>query len=430
MKWTRIGLFVAAVVVGGLVILASRDTTAVTSGAVTEATTAGSTTDGGATDPDEPSGGAPDGSTATTAPEIVTVPQIAGDPREDVPSALDDRDDPTFPEPLIDPQEIRSGGPPPDGIPPIDAPTFERASGVDWLNDVEPVLILELDGETHAYPVQILIWHEIVNDTFGSTPVTVSYCPLCNSAIAYDRRVGERVLDFGTSGSLFNSSLVMYDRQTESLWSHFTGEAVVGTLTGTQLSTFPVSTVAWETFRSVHPDGLVLSRETGFARDYGRNPYVGYDDVNAAPFLFDGVVDGRLAAQTRVVVVRTDTETIAVVQAELADARVLHTTVGGADVVLLLEPGVSTALEDASVSGGRDVGAVGVFDPTVDGQRLTFEPLDEDGFSDVETGSTWDILGRATAGPLAGTALTAVEHLETFWFAIGAFEPDIRVVSA
>ena len=122
--------------------------------------------------------------------------------------------------------------------------------------------------------------------TVGGVPVAVTYCPLCNSAVAYDRRVDDQIVEFGTSGMLLNSSLVMYDRQTETLWSHFTGEGIVGELTGSQLVTFPVSTVPWGLWRDANPDGLVLSRDTGFDRSYGRNPYPGYDDVNGQPFLF------------------------------------------------------------------------------------------------------------------------------------------------
>jgi len=137
------------------------------------------------------------------------------------------------------------------------------------------VLSLTLGTETRAYPVQVLIWHEIVNDTVAGTPVAVTYCPLCNSALAFDRRVAGRVVSFGTSGRLYQSDLVMYDRQTESLWPQLELRAVAGMLTGTTLRPYPVSTVAWADWRRANPDGWVLSRETGHARDYGRNPYVG-----------------------------------------------------------------------------------------------------------------------------------------------------------
>ena len=190
---------------------------------------------------------------ATDPVTPVTVPQVEASPPQVTASALKDRYDEWFPDPLVDPAEVRSGGPPPDGIPSIDTPTFLHAGDVDFLEDTEPVLALQIDDDARAYPVQILIWHEIVNDTVDGIPVVVTYCPLCNSAIAYDRRAADRVLDFGTSGLLYNSALVMYDRQTESLWSQFTAQAVIGELTGTTLDVFPVSTVSWVDWRDATP---------------------------------------------------------------------------------------------------------------------------------------------------------------------------------
>jgi hypothetical protein len=374
------------------------------------------------TDADDPT------TTAADAPSLVEVDQIAGDPPEEVPSALDDMDDPAFPTPLVDPDEIRSGGPPPDGIPAIDTPTFEAASTVDWLEDVEPVLLVEVDGQARAYPVQVMTWHEIVNDTFGDVPVTVSYCPLCNSAIAYLRRVDGRTLDFGTSGRLFNSSLVMYDRQTESLWSHFTGEAVVGVLTGTTLDTLPVSTVSWATFRDAHPEGLVLSRETGFDRSYGRNPYPGYDNVDQAPFLFDGAVDGRLPAQTRVVAIRGRDESIAIPLDELAESSVLTATLDGEPLVVLHAPGTASALDTSTIAEGRDIGTVGVYRPVAGDTEVSLEANGDGTFTDTGTGTVFDVLGGAVDGELRGTRLEPVEHLDTFWFAIAAFEPETRIL--
>lgn len=357
----------------------------------------------------------------------VEVDQVEPDPEEDVPSALDDRFDEAFPEPLVDPNEIRSGGPPPDGIPPIDEPTFVRQCSVDWLTASDPVLSLEIDGDARAYPLRVMTWHELANDTIGGVPVTVSYCPLCNSALAYDRRAGDRVLDFGTSGSLFNSALVMYDRQTESLWSHFTARAVVGVLTGTELDTFPMQTVAFEDFRSEHPDGLVLSRDTGFDRDYGRNPYSGYDDPDSSPFLFEGDIDPALPAKTRVVTLERGGGAVAIVQERLLEERVLEFEMGGETLVAVAKPGTASALDDSEVAQGRDVGATGVFVPEVDGQHLSFGAAGEQ-FVDEPTGSTWNILGHAVSGPLEGSELTAVEHLNTFWFAWSAFQPDTEIL--
>jgi hypothetical protein len=333
------------------------------------------------------------------------------------------------PEPLVDLDEIRSGGPPPDGIPSIDEPTFLRPGEVDFLEENEPVLALDIDGDVRAYPVQILMWHEIVNDTVGRVPVAVTYCPLCNSALAYDRRIDDKVVEFGTSGSLWNSALVMYDRQTETLWSHFTGQAIVGELTGTELETFPVATVPWGVWRDANPDGLVLSRDTGFDRNYGRNPYPGYDDVNSQPFLFEGEVDGRYTAMTRIVGVELDGDAVGVPLVTLQELGVVPATLGDTDVVVVWQSGTASSLDDGDVAGGEDIGSTGVFVPELDGQQLTLQP-GEDGFTDDETGSTWNILGTAVSGPLAGSQLEAIRHVDTFWFAWSTFQPDSQIIDS
>jgi len=334
---------------------------------------------------------------------------------------------PAGPEPLVDLAEIRSGGPPPDGIPPIDEPNFVGAGDVDFLADNEPVLALDIDGDARAYPVQILTWHEIVNDTVAGIPVAVTYCPLCNSAVAYDRRVGGRVVDFGTSGLLWNSALVMYDRQTETLWSHFTGQGIVGELTGVELDTYPVATVSWEVWREANPGGLVLSRDTGFDRDYGRNPYPGYDDVNGDPFLFEGEVDGRFTAMTRIVGIELDGEALGVPLVTLHDRRVVTAELAGTDLVLFWAPGTASALDAGDIAAGDDIGATGVFVPVAGDQELAFT-ASGDSFVDDETGSTWNLLGHAVDGPLAGSTLDPVEHVDTFWFAWSAFRPDTAIV--
>ena len=346
---------------------------------------------------------------------------------EDVPSGLDNPTAGGLPKPMIDPSALRSGGPGPDGIPAIDAPRFQRADHVSWLNDREPVLSLELKGETRAYPVQILLWHEIVNDTVAGIPVAVSYCPLCNSALAFDRRLGERVLDFGVSGLLDNSNLVMFDRQTRSLWPQLAGRAVGGVLTGKELAAFPLQTVSWADWRRAHPRAWVLSRATGHRRSYGTNPYPGYDDTQSRPFLFDGKVDGRLTAKTRVVGIAAGADAVAIPHDVLRQRRVLEPRISGRQLVVWFQRGTTSALDRTSVAAGRDVGTTGVFDPTVDGRRLHFDPV-AGGFRDRETRSTWNVLGHATKGPLSGRSLTAVAHVDSFWFAWAAFRPATIVI--
>ncbi|MGH9027607.1 MAG: DUF3179 domain-containing protein, partial [Acidimicrobiia bacterium] len=301
---------------------------------------------------------------------------------------------------------------------------------VEVLEDDESVLVVGIGGDARAYPVQIMTWHEIVNDTVDGRPVTVSYCPLCNSAVAYDRRVGDRVLDFGTSGSLYQSALVMYDRQTESLWTHFDGRAVAGVLTGTELALYPMATVSWRDFGDAHPDGLVLSRDTGFTRDYGSNPYPGYDDESTEPFLFEGNPDPRLSAKERVLGLRGAGDALAIPFEVLQRSGVLEVELGGRALVAWHEPGTASALDSSTVAGGRDVGATGVFVPEVDGQRLQFEPRPAGGFRDRETGTTWDVLGLASSGPLQGSKLRPVEHVDTFWFAWAAYRPDTAILSS
>jgi hypothetical protein len=334
-----------------------------------------------------------------------------------------------IPEPLVDFDEIRSGGPPPDGIPPIDAPLFLRTGHVDFLADNEPVLALEIDGDARAYPVQIMTWHEIVNDTVAGIPVSVTYCPLCNSAIAYDRRHDDLVLDFGTSGLLWNSALVMYDRQTQTLWSHYTGQGVIGELTGDELDDFPVTTVAWEVWRDANPDGLVLSRDTGFDRPYGRNPYPGYDDVNGIPFLFQGEVDGRYTALTRIVGIEVDGDAVGIPLVDLQNRRTIAGTVGTTPLVAWWIPGTASALDASDIAAGNDVGATGVFVPEIDGTTLTFTATDDDTFVDDQTASTWNVFGEAIDGELAGAQLAALSHVDTFWFAWSTFRADTEVLT-
>ena len=350
------------------------------------------------------------------------------------PSALrDGADSAEFPEPLVDPREIISGGPPPDGIPPIEDPSFVTVSDASGLLEAEEAVVaLEINGDARAYPVRVMIWHEIVNDTVGGVPVSVTYCPLCNSAVTYDRRIDGVETTFGTSGRLFASALVMYDRATESLWTHFDGRAVVGLLAGRQLEAIGSPLLSWEDFRAAYPDGKVLDPDnTGFRRDYGRNPYQGYDDIDTDPFLFRGILDDRAAAKQRVVGVALDGEAAAFSLDLISggEAAATNTSVGERPVVILWKAGQSTALEDGDIAGGRDVGTVGVFDPVLNGTRFTFDAVGE-GFVDLETGSTWSVTGDAISGPLAGERLGRIVHLDTFWFAWATYRPGTSLVEA
>lgn len=324
-------------------------------------------------------------------------------------------------------EEIFSGGPPKDGIPAIDRPRFVPQREADgWLKDVEPVIVVEVGGEARAYPLQVLTWHEIANDTLGGTPVAVTFCPLCNAAIAFDRRLEGRLLDFGTTGKLRHSDLVMYDRQTESWWQQFTGEAIIGDLTGKRLKMIPASIVGYGHFKETHPRGLLLSRETGHPRPYGRNPYVGYDDIHNTPFLYRGPIDKRLPPMERVVAVTLGGADRAYPFSTLSKARVVNDRVGGRDLVVFHAQGAASALDGREIASSKDAGATGVFDPNLDGKKLTFQAAKE-GFRDAETGSLWNVLGLAVEGPLKGKRLKLILHGSHFAFSWFAFKPNASV---
>ena len=326
----------------------------------------------------------------------------------------------------IEYHDLLSGGPPRDGIPPIDQPKFiENQLAAQWLKPNDPVIALEINGDARAYPLQILTWHEIVNDVVGKISVTITFCPLCNSAIVFKRNHQGITYDFGTSGLLRHSDLVMYDRQTESLWQQFTGEAIVGVMTGEQLMMIPSGLIGFEQFQAAYPAGKILSKETGYSREYGRNPYPGYDDIRNNPFLFRDPVDERLPAMARVVTVSDGKYHNAYPVELLEKLGVIHHQLGNQAVVIFHQDGVSSALDTTRLANGDDVGATGVFVPLVGKQELTF--IKERGFVDEQTGSHWNIVGQAILGPLKGKQLERLVHADQFWFSWGAFRPDTLI---
>jgi hypothetical protein len=324
--------------------------------------------------------------------------------------------------------EIFSGGPPPDGIPPLDDPKFETVAEADaWLEDREPVVFFLAGQDVRSYPLQILTWHEIVNDVVGGNPVVVTFCPLCNTALVFERpRLNEELLTFGTSGNLRNSDLVMYDRQTQSWWQQFSGEAIVGDLTGSQLEFLPASIISWGDFKTQYPAGQVLSRDTGFNRRYGSNPYVGYDDIDQSPFLYAGSLDDRMLPMERVLgVLLSDGTGAAYPFTRLREEQAINDTLSDTPVVAFWKTGTASALDSAEIANGQDIGSTGVFIRVVDDQILTFVSKSEGIFEDEQTGSTWNLSGSAVAGPLQGSQMIALPHHDTFWFAWAAFiSPD------
>ena len=340
------------------------------------------------------------------------------------PASLEDEFPKTdFSNSVVDFDEIQSGGPPRDGIPALDDPRFISADRADWLHPDEPVIVVTVDDQSRAYPLQIMIWHEIVNDTIAGKPLAVTFCPLCNATLVFEREFDGRVLDFGTTGRLRKSDLLMYDRQTETWWQQFTGKGLIGEYAGRHLVEHPASIVAFEAFSDQHPEGPVLSRRTGHNRAYGDNPYRGYDRVDQSPFLFEGKTDSRLPPMERVLAVRVGERFRAYPFGEFREPTVLNEKFAGRPIAVFAAGEALSALDKRSIKASRRVPSLNAFDRQLSDKVLEFEMRDGEIF-DVQTGSQWNSLGTAMSGPLEGQRLDPMPGGIHFAFAWLAFRPD------
>lgn len=258
----------------------------------------------------------------------------------------------------IDLREIFSGGPPKDGIPAIDNPVFSSVRLIKNISPNEPVITVEIDNQVRAYPLQVLMWHEIVNDELAGIPISVTFCPLCNASIVFDRRLkrdgqATRVLDFGTTGKLRNSDLIMYDRQTESWWQQFTGEVIVGELLGESLEMIPVRIESFNRLKLRFPDAEVLVPNDPASRAYGKNPYEGYDSLDV-PFLYRGKMPTEVAPLSRIVLVENRAWSLDFIRAH----KRIETEDG---IIIEWEKGQNSALDAAIIGEGTDIGNVTVY---------------------------------------------------------------------
>lgn len=319
---------------------------------------------------------------------------------------------------------------PRDRIMPLDFPAYETVESADeWLVDSEIGILFELGDDARFYPTRILTAHEIVNDEADGIPYALTYCPLCNTAAAFDRRVDGQVLRLGVSGLLRKSDLVMWDDATTSLWQQITGEGIVGDFAGAQLTFLPSATVTWGDFKATHPTGEVLSQETGFGFNYGSNGYVGYSS-RPVPFpqFFGEEPDPRFPAMERVVGVRVGDTTKAYPFSVVREQRVVNDELAGTPVtVWWADTGAADQFDSQGPGEGRVIGTGIAFLATVDDRVLTFAPAAGTTFIDAETGSTWTLFGEAVEGPLAGTRLETALHQNEFWFAWAAFNPGSPV---
>lgn len=329
----------------------------------------------------------------------------------------------------VDFSEILVGNPTKNGIPSVTDPTMESIEEAgSWLGERSPVIALAIDGEARAYPLAILMWHEIANDEIAGMPVAVTFCPLCNSSITYDRRVKGKALDFGVSGLLRNSDLIMFDRQSESWWQQLTGEGLVGEYAGVLLDIVPSQVIGFSRFAERYPDGLVMSRETGYNRQYGINPYSNYDSRGGRPFLFRGDIDQRLDSAVDHVLAAIIGESAKAYPFEiLRRERVINDSIGDTPIVVFFQSGVASALGDSVIDSARDIGTAGMYEAAINGEALQFAARADGAFTDAQTESTWNAFGEAIAGELAGSQLNWVHAFPHFWFAWAAFHPDTDI---
>lgn len=310
---------------------------------------------------------------------------------------------------IVSLDKIKSGGPPKDGIPSIDNPKFMTTSEASFVSDDELVIGLRLNGETKAYPLFILVWHEIVNDKLGNTPVAVTYCPLCFTNQVFERKINGIETEFGTSGKLYNSNLVMYDRNTDSQWSQALGKAITGELAGHELKRIPFDVIKWSDWKSLYPDSLVLTTDTGQLRPYGSDPY---GDYYTDPRIIFPVENKDDRMHPKEIILGFDDDGIykAYRQQDVESNKVINDKINDKNVLLIsLYPGMSRA-----------------FDRTMDGQILDFEFLNNK-IVDKQTNSEWNLEGLAVSGPLQGMQLSRVVFNPGFWFEWVAFHPETEI---
>ncbi len=308
-------------------------------------------------------------------------------------------------------EDIFTGNPVKDGIPSIDDPSYDSIAEADqYLSDDGFGLAVEVNGRHRFYPYQILVWHEIVNETFGDESLLVTYCPLCFTGIVFEREIENEIYEFGTSGKLYNSNLLMYDRTTDSLWSQALGESVVGNLTGTELVLYPSLTITWDEFKKSFSGGSVLSRDTGFERNYTNDPYPGYY-TNASIKFPISHKDDRLHPKTIVFGMDLGDGQAAYPIESVESVGVINEEVAGKDVVVFWDDDLQTVR--------------GYF-AQIDEQVLTFDK--ENGILvDRETKSRWNTNGEAFGGELLGSQLELAPLENHFWFSWFTTHPDTKL---
>lgn len=317
---------------------------------------------------------------------------------------------------------IFSGGVSRDGIPALSFPKLVRGAEADFMGAGDRVLGVEVNGVARAYPLLILWWHEVVNDTVGGKRVLVTYCPLTGSGLAFDPVVRGRARRFGVSGLLFENNLIMFDRETESLWNQLFLGAQCGPDKGAELERLPIVETTWAEWRRLYPETSVLTTDTGHDRRYGFYPYGNYADPNNRLTLTPSSPWNPIRPPKELVLGIHEGENAVAYPfgrlAEVGQAVAINDTVGSRPTLVIYR---------------RDDKTARAFDRQVGERTLTFAVADTSAFTftDTETGSTWDGAGRALAGALAGVRLQSLADAYTlFWFSWSVYYPETRLFAA
>jgi len=324
------------------------------------------------------------------------------------------------------------GGPvrllPAGAIRAIEAPAFEApAAARTWLGGDAPVLVLRVGADVRAYPLAILLWHEVVNDTVGGRPVAVTYCPLCNTGTVYARAGSGETLDLQASGKLLLGAAILQDRRSGTQWLQPTGEWAGGNRGVIDLHQLPSDQQSLDEARRTYPALRVLSRDTGFQKPYGTSPYGATGRIGTLPSLFDGDLDRRLAPKTRVLGAHLGDVAYAWTYPALRQARISERQVAGNTVLAIFRPQVGSIGDSDRLLGAPDVGSTGLFDARIGGRTLHFRSDVTGAIQDRETGSSWTNDGLASRGPLRGSRLAVLAHLDTYWYVWASFYPDTQL---
>ena len=310
---------------------------------------------------------------------------------------------------LISLDKIKGGGPPKDGIPSIDNPKFSTIENSQFISDSDIVIGLKINGDVRAYPLFILVWHEIVNDTVGEIPVAVTYCPLCYTNQVFERIIYGKIVEFGTSGKLYNSNLLMYDRLTDSYWSQSLGMAVTGEFTGTSLKTIPFDVITWGDWKQLYPETLVLTTDTGHIRSYATDPYGSYYTDPRIMFPVENK-DDRLPPKEIILGFNEGDSYKAFRQEDVETSQIINDYIIETPILLISQ------FEQNSRA----------FDRTLNGEILEFDLIDGK-ILDTQTKSVWDYDGLSLSGPMKGNQLTRISIHPGFWFEWVAFHPNTLI---